>query len=83
MFKRIPFALAVLALVAGCSSGVDLDKVPVEDKNGAPLSTGGANAGNAGQSGQPFTVPVYGRLPAGQDIGGGSYIDTLIETVTF
>ena len=51
MFKRIPFALAVLALVAGCSSGVDLDKVPVEDKNGAPLSTGGANAGNAGQSG--------------------------------
>ena len=26
MFKRIPFALAVLALVAGCSSGVDLDK---------------------------------------------------------
>lgn len=39
--------------------------------------------GNAGQSGQPFTVPVYGRLPAGQDIGGGSYIDTLIETVTF
>jgi len=50
MFKRIPFALAVLALVAGCSSGVDLDKVPVEDKNGAPLSTGGANAGNAGQT---------------------------------
>lgn len=39
--------------------------------------------GNAGQNGQPFTVPVYGRLPAGQDIGGGSYIDTLIQTVTF
>ena len=50
MFKRIPFALAAIAIVAGCSSGVDLDKVPVEDKNGAPLSTGG-NTGNAGQSG--------------------------------
>ena len=50
MFKRIPFALAAVAIVAGCSSGVDLDNVPVEDKNGAPLSTG-ANAGNAGQSG--------------------------------
>ncbi len=40
-------------------------------------------AGNAGQNGQPFTVPAYGRLPAGQDIAGGSYTDTLIETITF
>ena len=53
MIKRLSIAMAVLALVAGCSSGVDLDNVPVEDKNGAPLSTGanGANAGNTGQSG--------------------------------
>ena len=53
MIKRISIAMAVVALVAGCSSGVDLDNVPVEDKNGAPLSTGanGANAGNTGQSG--------------------------------
>ena len=53
MIKRLSIAMAVLALVVGCSSGVDLDNVPVEDKNGAPLSTGanGANAGNTGQSG--------------------------------
>ena len=53
MIKRLSIAMAVLALVAGCSSGVDLDNVPVKDKNGAPLSTGanGANAGNTGQSG--------------------------------
>ena len=54
MFKRIPFAIAIAVLVAGCSSGVDLDNVPVEDKSGAPLSTTGgtgANSGDAGQSG--------------------------------
>ena len=52
MFKRIPFAIAIAALVAGCSSGVDLDNVPVEDKTGAPLSTSGANGANSGNTGQ-------------------------------
>ena len=52
MFKRIPFAIAIAALVAGCSSGVDLDNVPVEDKTGAPLSTNGANGANSGNTGQ-------------------------------
>ncbi|MBY0453430.1 MAG: peptidoglycan-associated lipoprotein Pal [Burkholderiaceae bacterium] len=45
MMKRISFALAAAALVAGCSSGVDLDKAPVEDKSGTPLSTLGVNGG--------------------------------------
>ena len=40
-------------------------------------------SGNTGTSGQAFTIPVYGRLPAGQDIGAGSYSDSLIATVTF
>lgn len=40
-------------------------------------------SGNSGQSGQAYSVPAYGRLPAGQDVGGGSYSDTLIATVTF
>ncbi len=54
MMKRISSALVAAALIAGCSSGVDLDNVPVEDKAGTPLSTtdgNGANSGNAGQSG--------------------------------
>lgn len=53
MIKRLSLALAVGALVAGCSSGVDLDNVPVEDKAGSALQTtgdSGANAGNTGQS---------------------------------
>jgi peptidoglycan-associated lipoprotein len=32
MIKRISLAIAVVALLAGCSSGVKLDDVPVEDK---------------------------------------------------
>lgn len=55
MMKRITSALVAAAFIAGCSSGVDLDNVPVEDKAGTPLSTtdggNGANSGNAGQSG--------------------------------
>ncbi|MFN3944103.1 MAG: spore coat U domain-containing protein [Allosphingosinicella sp.] len=30
-----------------------------------------------------FTVPVYGRIPAGQNAAAGTYSDTLIITVTF
>jgi peptidoglycan-associated lipoprotein len=53
MIKRITLALTVVALMAGCSSGVKLDDVPVEDKN-ATSTTGtnsGANSGNTAQSG--------------------------------
>lgn len=51
MIKRIAYVVAAAALVAGCSSGVDLDNVPVEDKSGTPLSSQGSQSGSAGQSG--------------------------------
>ena len=54
MIKRITFALTVVALVAGCSSGVKLDDVPVEDKSATSTqggTGGGANSGNTAQSG--------------------------------
>ncbi|WP_422842554.1 peptidoglycan-associated lipoprotein Pal [Acidovorax sp. M2(2025)] len=52
MFKRITLAITVAALVAGCSSGVKLDDVPVEDKNAtSTLGANGANSGNTAQSG--------------------------------
>ena len=55
MIKRISLSLVILALVAGCSSGVKLNDVPVEDK-GASSTLGagagsGAGAGGAAQSG--------------------------------
>jgi spore coat protein U-like protein len=31
----------------------------------------------------PVTVSVYGRVPAGQDVGAGSYTDTVVMTVNF
>ena len=54
MIKRFTLALTVVALVAGCSSGVKLDDVPVEDKNATSAMGGansGANSGNTAQSG--------------------------------
>jgi len=51
MIKRVFSAITVAALMAGCSSGVNLDNVPVEDKAGTSLPTTGANAGNTAQSG--------------------------------
>jgi peptidoglycan-associated lipoprotein len=53
MIKRISLAITVAALMAGCSSGVKLDDVPVEDKTAIPTTgaNGGANSGNAGQGG--------------------------------
>lgn len=34
-------------------------------------------------SGTPHNVTVYGRIPAGQDIAPGGFIDNLVATVTF
>ena len=56
MIKHISLVVAAAVLAAGCSSGVNLDNVPVDDKTGTALPTvggaaNGANAGNAGQSG--------------------------------
>jgi peptidoglycan-associated lipoprotein len=51
MIKRISYALAAAAVISGCSSGVNLDNVPVEDKSGAALSTQGGNAALSGVNG--------------------------------
>ena len=58
MFKRISMALAAAALVAGCSSGVDLDNAPVEDRTGAALPTTGDNGANSGNTGQSSVAGV-------------------------
>lgn len=59
MMKRFSLAVAVAMLVAGCSSGVNLEgKAPIEDGSMVAIPTqnggfnnGGAQSGNAGQSG--------------------------------
>lgn len=68
-FKRISLALTVLALVAGCSSGVKLDDVPVEDK-GATSTLGTApNGANSGTTSQSGVAPVD-LSQSGRDGGG-------------
>ena len=50
MIKRISLGLVILALVAGCSSGVKLNDVPVEDK-GASSAFGAGSGAGAGADG--------------------------------
>lgn len=60
-FKRVSLALSIVALMAGCSSGVKLDDVPVEDR-GATSTAPGANSGSTGQSGvAPVDLSQSGR----------------------
>jgi peptidoglycan-associated lipoprotein len=63
--KRVSLALAITALMAGCSSGVKLEDAPVENR-GATSTNGGANAGGAGQSGvAPVNLDASARDAAG------------------
>lgn len=49
--KRKLLALTLVAILAGCSSGVKLDDVPVEDKSGSAISTGSGTAATGGGTG--------------------------------
>ena len=69
MIKRLSFALALTALIAGCSSGVDLDNIPVEDKSGSALPTTGANGANSGNTGQSAVAGVD-LSQSGRDAAG-------------
>ncbi len=69
MIKSLSLALAVAALVAGCSSGVDLDNVPVEDKSGSALPTTGSNGANSGNTGQSAVAGVD-LSQSGRDAAG-------------
>ena len=62
--KRILLAFAMVALMAGCSSGVNLNKAPVDDKSGS-LGTPGADS-NAAKSGvAPVDLSNSARDAAG------------------
>ena len=43
----------------------------------ASVSYGGAGTGPT------YTITVYGRIPASQNVGAGSYSDSLLVTITF
>ncbi|MGD9773764.1 peptidoglycan-associated lipoprotein Pal [Diaphorobacter sp.] len=73
-FKRVSMALTIAALMAGCSSGVKLDDVPVEDKGATSTMPGGANTGGAGQSG----VAPVDLTQSGRDGGGPVGVERIV-----
>lgn len=67
--KQFVLTVIVAAALAGCSSPVKLDDVPVQDKSGTSASSiGGAGAG-AGNVGQSSVAPV--DLSKSTDTAGG------------
>ncbi|GAA6119666.1 peptidoglycan-associated lipoprotein Pal [Acidovorax sp. FG27] len=64
--KRVSLALAITALMAGCSSGVKLEDAPVEDRGATSTVPGGANTGSSNQSGvAPVNLDASARDGAG------------------
>ena len=54
MLKRTIYSLAIVALIAGCSSGTKLNDTPVVDRGG--MGQGGAGAGGTASGVAPVTI---------------------------
>ncbi len=70
--KKFLWGMALVALLAGCSSGVKLDEVPVSDRTGVPVTQGTATGGaqpNAGATTQREVTPVDLNKAAGDGAG--------------
>ncbi len=59
MLKRTIYSLAIVALIAGCSSGTKLNDTPVSDRSGAGTAGGSATAV------QPVTIDPNAQNAAG------------------
>ena len=73
MFKRMITACAMVAVLAGCASGVKLDDVPVEDRSGSAVQVGPGGAGGdsatTGRATQSAVTPVETAPRAGDTAG--------------
>jgi peptidoglycan-associated lipoprotein len=61
MLKRTIYSLAIVALIAGCSSGTKLSDTPVVDRGAA----GGAGAGGASSGVAPVTIDPNAQTAQG------------------
>ncbi|MDB5896972.1 MAG: pal, partial [Ramlibacter sp.] len=68
MKQRVFLAVALAAALAGCASGVKLDDVPVEDRNGSAVAPGGG-PGGAGGSTATLVRPVQADEVPGSNAG--------------
>ena len=73
MKQRLFLAVALVALLAGCASGVKLDDAPVEDRAGTTLAPGGG----AGQAGQSSVRPIQADSAA-NDVAGPANVARII-----
>ena len=65
MLKRTIYSLAIVALIAGCSSGTKLNEAPVTDRGGQ--GSGGAASGVAPVTIDPNAQTAQGPHPAEGD----------------
>jgi peptidoglycan-associated lipoprotein len=66
MLKRTIYSLAIVALIAGCSSGTKLNDTPVVDRAGGMSGQGGAGTGSGAMSGvAPVTIDPNAQNAAG------------------
>ncbi|KQP38904.1 peptidoglycan-associated lipoprotein Pal [Pseudorhodoferax sp. Leaf274] len=67
--KQFVLTVIVAAALAGCSSPVKLDDVPVQDKSGTSASSIGSQGAGSGNVGQSSVAPV--DLSKSNDLAGG------------
>ena len=66
MLKRTIYSLALVALIAGCSSGTKLNDTPVVDRTGGMAGQASAGAGSGGMSSvAPVTIDPNAQNAAG------------------
>ena len=76
MTRRIIMGLLVAATLAGCSSGVKLNDVPVEDKSATTVTPGGPG-GSAGGATQSRVAPVD-AAPTDASLAGPTNVSRLV-----
>ena len=78
MNKRVFLAVALAAVLAGCASGVKLDDVPVEDKQGTAITTPTPETGARPSDGATSRVAPVDANRAGTDIAGPHGVDRIV-----
>ena len=64
MLKRTIYSLAIVALIAGCSSGTKLNDTPVVDRTGG-MAGQGSGSGGAASGVAPVTIDPNAQNAAG------------------
>ncbi|TFY99136.1 peptidoglycan-associated lipoprotein Pal [Ramlibacter henchirensis] len=77
MNRRILTSLLIAATLAGCSSGVKLSDVPVEDKSATAVTPGGPGGGSTGGATQSRVAPVD-AVPTPSSIAGPNNVARLV-----